>query len=65
VVAVAQLELPDLGRLGPGRLNGIAVSPDARKLWVTLSGELPAFPGHDGVVVEVPTFGAAGAGAER
>jgi hypothetical protein len=32
---------------------------------VTLSGELPAFPGHDGAVVELPAPGAMAARASR
>jgi len=43
--------------LGGGQLNGIAVSPDAQHLWVTVSGRLP---GHDdalGALLEVPAFG--------
>ncbi len=60
VVAVAELAVPGLGAVGPGRLNGIAVSPDARTLWVTLSGDLPGSPGREGAVIEVAAFGAAG-----
>ncbi len=31
-----------LGVLGPGRLNGIATAPDATRIWVSISGEVPA-----------------------
>jgi hypothetical protein len=59
VVAVRQVEVRGLGPLGPGRLNGLAVSPDAQKIWITVSGEVPGFPGLDGAIIEVPAFGAA------
>ena len=58
VVAVRQVEVPGLGPLGAGRLNGIAVSPDAAHLWVTVSGSVPEFPHAEGVVVELSAFGA-------
>jgi hypothetical protein len=44
--------------LGAGQLNGIAVSPDAQRLWITVSGPVP---GHEetsgGALLEVPAFG--------
>jgi hypothetical protein len=58
VVAVRQVAVPGLGPLGAGRLNGIAVSPDAAHLWVTVSGSVPEFPHAEGVVVELSAFGA-------
>jgi hypothetical protein len=58
VVAVRQVALPGHGALGAGRLNGIAVSPDARRLWVTVSGVAPEFPQAEGFVLELPAFGA-------
>lgn len=58
VLAVRQVEIPTLGRLGPGRINGIAVSPDAQRIWVTVSGSITGFPGQEGAVVEVPAFSA-------
>lgn len=58
VIAVQQVVVPGLGPLGAGRLNGIAVSPDATRLWVTVSGALPESPHADGLVVELPVFGA-------
>jgi hypothetical protein len=61
VVAVRQVTLPGVGALGADRLNGIAVSPDAARIWVTIRGELPEFPGLEGAVVELPAFGAPGA----
>ena len=58
VVAVRQVAVPGLGPLRADRLNGIAVSPDATRLWVTVSGALPEFPHADGIIVELPAFGA-------
>lgn len=58
VVAVRQVVVSGLGHLGAGRLNGIAVSPDATLLWVTVSGAVPEYPHADGIVVELPAFGA-------
>jgi len=58
VVAVRQVAVPGLGPLGADRLNGIAVSPDATRLWVTVSGALPEFPHADDIIVELPAFGA-------
>jgi hypothetical protein len=55
VVALRKVRLPHIGPLGANRLNGIAVSPDARFLWLTVTGRLPGFP--EGAVIEVPTFG--------
>jgi hypothetical protein len=59
VVAVRQGALPGGGALlGADRLNGIAVSPDALRLWVTVQGVVPEFPQAEGVVLELPAFGA-------
>jgi hypothetical protein len=50
VVAVRQIDAPAV----PGfRVNGLAVSEDARTIWVTATT-----PGHNGVVLQMPTFGA-------
>ncbi len=43
--------------LGAGQLNGIAVSPDAQRLWVTVSGALPGYEDAPGALLEVPAFG--------
>jgi hypothetical protein len=64
-IAIARLELPGWGPIGPDRLNGIAVSPDSRTLWVTLDGDVPGFPGQEGAVVELPTFGVTGPRSDR
>jgi hypothetical protein len=57
VVAVRRIVLPDGSELGPNRLNGIAVSPDAQKIWVTLSGALPEHSDAPGALLELPVFG--------
>jgi hypothetical protein len=43
--------------LGGGRLNGIAVSPDAQHLWITVSGDLSGHEDAPGALLEVPAFG--------
>ena len=61
MVAVASVDMPGLGVLGADRLNGIATSPDAQHLWVTLSGPLSdagRSASDEGAVVELPAFGA-------
>jgi uncharacterized integral membrane protein (TIGR00698 family) len=52
--AIARIRVPGIGVVGAGRLNGIAVSADARKIWVSLT----ASDGDDGSVIEIPAFGA-------
>src|SRR5262245_19595296 len=59
VVAVRRVMLPNRQAVGTGRLNGIAVSPDAQKIWVTVSGTIPSHPTTPGALLEVPAFGAA------
>jgi hypothetical protein len=63
VLAVRKVQLVGLGELGDGRIEGLAVSPDATRLWVTVNGTLPGYPDAPGAVIEVPAFGAAGAPA--
>lgn len=58
VVATRRVEVPGVGVLGGGRLAGITVSSDAQKIWVSVSGELPQYPGLKGAVLELPAFGA-------
>jgi hypothetical protein len=48
VRAVARIGLPGRGQIGPGEINGIAVSPDTRRIWLTVND----------TVIEVPAFGA-------
>ena len=59
VVAVRRVALPGGQVLGGGRLNGIAVSSDAQKIWVTVSGAIPDYPKAPGVLLELPAFGPA------
>jgi len=56
VLAVRQVAV-DGTILDAGRLNGIAVSPDAQRLWVTVSGVLPGHEDAPGALLEVPAFG--------
>jgi DNA-binding beta-propeller fold protein YncE len=55
VVAIRRVTLPGIGPLGRDRLNGIAISPDGGRIWVTVSGNLRGYP--EGAVVELPAFG--------
>lgn len=57
VLAVRQVDVPGEGVLGPGRLNGIAVSRDGQTIWLTVSGTFEGFPEYEGAVVEVQAFG--------
>jgi hypothetical protein len=56
VVAVRRIAIGGEA-LGANRLNGIATSRDAQKLWLTVSGTLPGYPNSPGAVVEIPAFG--------
>jgi CxxC motif-containing protein (DUF1111 family) len=57
VVATRRIVLETGDEIGSGRLNGIAVSPDAQRIWVTVSGAIPSHPNEPGVLLEVPAFG--------
>jgi hypothetical protein len=57
VVALRKVALETRDEIGPGRLNGIAVSPDAQRIWVTVSGAIPQYPNEPGVLLELPAFG--------
>ena len=57
VVATRKIVLETGDEIGSGRLNGIAVSPDAQRIWVTVSGAIPSHPNEPGVLLEVPAFG--------
>ena len=57
VVAVRRIAVAGGPTLGAGRLNGIAVSPDAQKIWVTVTGTVPQYPEAPGALMEVPAFG--------
>jgi hypothetical protein len=54
VRAIARVVVPGHGVVGPGLLDGIAVAPDASRIWVTLAGRSAL----SGSIVELPAFGA-------
>lgn len=56
VIAVRRVRLADGRTLGSARLNGIAISPDFTKIWVTVTGGLPGLEDHEGAVLELPAF---------
>ena len=56
VVAVRRVTLSGARPLGAGRLNGIAVSPDGSKIWVTVTGHLAGQGNLSGAVLELPAF---------
>jgi len=56
IVAVRRVRLSNGRSLGNGRLNGIAVSPDGSKIWVTVTGHLPGQGNLSGAVLELPAF---------
>lgn len=58
IVAVAQIDLPAFGVVGAGLLNGIAVSPDASRIWVSLSNRRATRTQLSGAIIEIPAFGA-------
>jgi mono/diheme cytochrome c family protein len=58
VLAVRSIEVSGSGTLGPGRLTGIAVAADANRLWVSISGPVPASGEREGAILELPAFGA-------
>jgi hypothetical protein len=60
IVAVRTVQVPGLGDLGADRLNGITVSPDASRIWLTVSTGLPGYADAVGAVLEVPSFGGGG-----
>ncbi|MCF6101991.1 di-heme oxidoredictase family protein [Mesorhizobium muleiense] len=63
LLARATIEVPGLGPLGADRLRAIATSADAQHIWITIGGEVPGFPGHEGALVEVGAFDEHGAAA--
>ncbi|RWN02732.1 MAG: hypothetical protein EOR84_03175 [Mesorhizobium sp.] len=63
LLARATIDVPGLGPLGPDRLRAIATSADAQHIWITIGGEVPGFPGHEGALVEVGAFDEHGAAA--
>jgi phosphoadenosine phosphosulfate reductase len=55
IVAIREVRLSDGRPLGRAHLNGIASSPDGSKIWVTVTGLLPAHD-EEGAVLELPAF---------
>jgi hypothetical protein len=58
VVAVRQVARPGRGVLGADQRNGMAIAPDARRLWVTVRGVVLEFPQAAGVIPESLAFAA-------
>jgi hypothetical protein len=56
VRAIRKVVLPGLGALGAGRLNGVAVSTDTRRIYVTVSAPVDDSVLLGGAVVELPAF---------
>src|SRR5215469_11261524 len=56
VVAVREVRLADGRALGNARLNGIAISPDGSKIWVTVTGRIAGHGDLSGAVLELPAF---------
>src|SRR5207247_1792800 len=56
VVGARKVRLVDGRALGNGRLNGIAVSPDGSRIWVTVTGHLAGMGNLTGAVLELPAF---------
>lgn len=61
VLARAIVEVPDLGLLGQDQIRGIAVSADAKRIWLTTAGALSNFAAHPGALIEISAFDAEGA----
>jgi hypothetical protein len=56
--ALARISVPGYGLVGPGLVNGIAVSTDARTIWVSLSADRSGRSRLSGSVIRIPAFGA-------
>jgi hypothetical protein len=56
VVAVRRVRLADGRSLGNAHLNGIGVSPEGSKIWITVTGHLPGQGNRQGGVLELPAF---------
>ena len=57
-LARAVIEFADGSTLGSGRIRALAVSADARRLWLTVQGDVPGFAGHEGALLEISAFDA-------
>jgi len=56
VVSVRRVRYAEGRPLEPARLNGIAISPDFTRIWVTVTGPIRGQDGQNGAVLELPTF---------
>ncbi|MDJ0754715.1 MAG: di-heme oxidoredictase family protein [Ardenticatenaceae bacterium] len=56
VIAQARINLPGIGVLSANQLQGMAVSADGQRLFLTLSAAHPDFPGYEGMLIEVSAF---------
>ena len=59
IVAVARVTVPHVGVVDAGELNGIAVSPDGDRIYLSVSGAHGTHRQLSGSVLEIPAFGAA------
>ena len=60
VLARAVIDLPGGNAIGAGRLRALAVSADAQRIWLTVQGDMPGFPGREGALLEVSAFDMSG-----
>lgn len=65
VLARARIAVPGLGIVGPAAIQAVAVSADAQKIWISLTGPVPQYPDRAGVVIEVGAFDAQGSYAAK
>jgi hypothetical protein len=59
-LARALISFADGSTLGVDRIRAIAVSADAARIWLTIQGAVPGFPGHEGALIEVAAFDVGG-----
>ena len=64
-LARATVTLPDGSVLARDRLRALAVSSDSGRIWLTVQGSVPGYPGRDGALLEVTAFDGAGAYASH
>lgn len=59
-LARAIVSFADGSLLGSNRIRAIAVSADARRLWISVQGSVPGFPGKEGALLELVAFDSGG-----
>jgi hypothetical protein len=59
-LARAIIDLPGGMTLGSDRIRAMAASADAQRVWITLQGEVPGYPGQEGALIELSAFDAGG-----